>query len=135
MFFHVAKPVWVIQYCFCLENSSTILRCLLITTQTNIVTYKVTYQVFLILDRPNGMNFTRGRDKLMFSLNALKISIWIQLFVAISELSGEVQTSRMIERNKKRTNWFVEEILNTLSNRLYDLFTSVKSLSEIWEAF
>ncbi len=40
------------------------------------------------------------------------------------------------ERNKHEEDEVVRKghILNTLSNRLYDLFTSMKSPNEIWEA-
>ncbi|KAK3006443.1 hypothetical protein RJ639_017438 [Escallonia herrerae] len=99
------------------------------------------------LDRFDGNNYARWKDKMMFLLTALRIS-----YILDPELSPpprELRTSaegvhpdaEEFERVKKERKKREEDellcrghILNGLSDRLYDLFTKIKSARDIWSA-
>lgn len=94
-------------------------------------------QEFVKLDRFDGTNFMRWKDKMMFLLTALKISYILDpnlpdLPAATSEDTDQVKK----DRTKREEDELLcrGHILNNLSDRLYDLFTSVKSAKEIWNA-
>ena len=79
--------------------------------------------------------FTCWKDKLMFLLTALKIAY------VLDPSYQNFLNHRDIDQVKAECNKHEEDevvrkghILNTLSNCLYDLFTSMKSPNEIWEA-
>ena len=90
------------------------------------------------LDRFDGTNFTRWQDKMKFLLTMLKV------YYVLDEKNHppmppieEGGTDEQRAARKKR----VEDelvcrghILNTLSDRLYDLFTTTTSLLEIWNS-
>ncbi|KAK3011183.1 hypothetical protein RJ639_011462 [Escallonia herrerae] len=99
------------------------------------------------LDRFDGNNYARWKDKMMFLLTALRIS-----YILDPELSPPPEESRTstegvppdakeIERVKKERKKREEDellcrghILNGLSDHLYDLFTKIKSAHDIWSA-
>ena len=94
-------------------------------------------QEFVKLDRFDGTNFMRWKDKMMFLLTVLKISYILDpnlpdLPAATSEDIDQVKK----DRTKREEDELLcrGHILNNLSDRLYDLFTSVKSAKEIWNA-
>lgn len=109
-------------------------------------TIKVMNQDMVKLDRFDGNNFARWRDKMMFLLTALKISYILDPNLAPIEdptptFDGGQPSAEAIERvNKEKKKRAEDEllcrghILNTLSDRLYDLFTEMKSAREIWNA-
>jgi len=82
----------------------------------------------------------------MFLLTALKISYILDPSLAPIEdpkptIEGGQPSVKAIERFNKEKKKHEKDgllcrghILNTLSNRLYDLFTEVKSAREIWNA-
>lgn len=109
-------------------------------------TIKVMNQDMVKLNRSDGNNFARWRDKMMFLLTALKISYILDPNLAPIEdpkptFDGGQPSAEAIKRvNKEKKKRAEDEllcrghILNTLSDRLYDLFTEMKSAREIWNA-
>ena len=107
---------------------------------------KVMNQDMVKLDRFDGNNFSRWQDKMMFLLTALKISYILNPNLQPIEdpkpsADGKQPTEEEIEEIKKQKAKREEDevlcrghILNTLSDRLYDLFTRIKSAREIWNA-
>ena len=107
------------------------------STQTSESTYKIMNQEFTKLDRFDGTNYTRWQDKIMFLLTTLKIAYVLDPDVEPIPAPANNDTAELIAKRKKREEDEVVcsgHILNTLSDRLYDLFTSVKSPREIWTA-
>ncbi|XP_020242811.1 uncharacterized protein LOC109821027 [Asparagus officinalis] len=105
---------------------------------------KVMNQDMVKLDRFDGNNFSRWQDKMMFLLTALEISYILNPNLQPIEdpkpsADGKQPTEEEIEEIKKQKAKREEDevlcrghILNTLSDRLYDLFTRIKSAREIW---
>ena len=94
-------------------------------------------QAFVKLDRFDGTNFTRWKGKMMFLLTALKISYILN--PALTDLSPpnsdeDEQTKKDRSKCKEDELLCRGHILNNLSDRLYDLFTSIKTAKEIWSA-
>ncbi|XP_071914027.1 uncharacterized protein [Coffea arabica] len=89
------------------------------------------------LDRFDGTNFTRWKDKLLFLLMELGVAyLLVDNLPKIPEPSDgesdEIKASRKKrEENEVRYSRF---ILNALPDRLYDLLRSLKSPQEIWKA-
>ena len=89
------------------------------------------------LDRFDGTNFSWWKDKMKFLLTTLKffyvLDSNLMHFLTVSDEDTD-------EIKAQRKKWEEDElicrghILNTLSDRLYDLYTSMKSSSEIWNA-
>lgn len=99
--------------------------------------FKVMNQDFMKLDRFDGTNFTRWKDKMLFLLTALKISYVLEpnLSKIPAPTPDESETVKA-ERNQHEEDELLcrGHILNTLYDRLYNLFTSVKSPREIWNS-
>ncbi|GAV76636.1 hypothetical protein CFOL_v3_20109 [Cephalotus follicularis] len=98
------------------------------------------------LDRFDGNNFARWQDKMIFLLTALTIYYILDpdLLPIEEPVPNDDGTQpsaeaidKVIKEKKKRAE---DELLcrghipNTLSDRLYDLFTEMKSAREIWTA-
>ena len=99
--------------------------------------YKVMNQDFVKLDRFNGTNYTRWKDKMIFLLTALKIVYVLdpnlpEISVGTPDDSDQVKADRV--KREEDELLCRGHILNTLSDRLYDLFASIKSPIEIWNA-
>uniref|UniRef100_A0A2N9FEG2 Zinc finger, CCHC-type n=1 Tax=Fagus sylvatica TaxID=28930 RepID=A0A2N9FEG2_FAGSY len=106
-------------------------------SKSEMMTFKMMNQDFMKLDRFDGTNFTLWKDKLMFLLTALKIAYVLDLNLSkLSEPIDNYSDQLKAECKKRKEDKVVckGHILNTLSDRLYDLFTSMKSPKEIWEA-
>ncbi|XP_019263214.1 PREDICTED: uncharacterized protein LOC109240977 [Nicotiana attenuata] len=94
------------------------------------------FEVFK-LDRFDGSNFTRWKDKLLFFLTKLGISYLLSSdLTAMPEPTAQDSDETKAARKKReddevRCRGF---ILNSLSDRLYDLFRPHKSPQEIWKA-
>ncbi|KAJ4979583.1 hypothetical protein NE237_010363 [Protea cynaroides] len=89
------------------------------------------------LDHFDGINFSRWMDKLMFMLTALKIAYVLDPILKDLPESKDDDSNQLKAEQKKRVDDEVlckGHILNTLSDRLYDLFTNVQSPKEIWKA-
>ena len=89
------------------------------------------------LNRFDETNFPRWKDKMKFLLTALKLFYVLdQNLIPFPTMSDE-DTNEIKTQIKKRDEDELicrGHILNTLSNRLYDLYTSMKSSREIWNA-
>ena len=99
--------------------------------------YKAMNQDFVKLDRFNGTNYTRWKDKMIFLLTTLKIVYVLdpnmpEISAATLDDSDQVKADRV--KREEDELLCRGHILNTLSDRLYDLFASIKSLREIWSA-
>ena len=104
-------------------------------SESEMATFKMMNQDFVKLDRFDGTNFTHWKDKLMFLLTALKIAYVLDPnLLKLLDLTDSDQLK--VECKKREEDEVVcrEHILNTLSDRMYDLFTSMKSPKKIWEA-
>ena len=89
------------------------------------------------LDCFDGTNFSRWKDKMKFLLTALKLFYVLDPNLMPFPTTSDEETDEIKAQRKKREEdelicrW---HILNTLSDRLYDLYTSMKSPMEIWNA-
>uniref|UniRef100_A0A2N9FAK9 Zinc finger, CCHC-type n=1 Tax=Fagus sylvatica TaxID=28930 RepID=A0A2N9FAK9_FAGSY len=100
-------------------------------------TFEMMNQDFVKQDKFDGTNFTRWKDKLMFLLTTLKIVYILDPNLSKLLEPTDEDTDQVKGERKKREEGEVVckgHILNTLSNRLYDLFALMKSPKEIWEA-
>ncbi|XP_072066951.1 uncharacterized protein [Arachis hypogaea] len=97
-------------------------------------------QEFVKLDRFDGTNFNRWKDKMMFLLSVLKLAYVIDPkttpIVDAAENVTPEEKEKIVQLKKKRdedTFACRGHILNTLSDRLYDLYMSIQSPLEIWK--
>ncbi|OIT08630.1 hypothetical protein A4A49_62909, partial [Nicotiana attenuata] len=89
------------------------------------------------LDRFDGSNFTRWKDKMIFLLTALKIFYVLDpQFPTLPEPTVEDSDEVKATRKKREDDELLcrGHILNTLTNRLYDLYQNLKSPRKIWTA-
>jgi hypothetical protein len=94
-------------------------------------------QDFVKLDKFDGTNFTHWQDKMKFLLIALKIFCVLDPSLnSLPDPTPEDTDVVKAERKKREDDELVckGHILNTLFDRLYDLFTAIESLREIWNA-
>ena len=106
-------------------------------SESEMATFKMMNQDFVKLDRFDRTNFTHWKDKLMFLLTALKIAYVLDPNLSKLPEPTDNDSDQLKAEHKKHEEDEVAwrgHILNTLSDRLYDLFTSMKSSKEIWEA-
>uniref|UniRef100_A0A2N9JAE7 CCHC-type domain-containing protein n=1 Tax=Fagus sylvatica TaxID=28930 RepID=A0A2N9JAE7_FAGSY len=99
--------------------------------------YKMMNQDFVKLDKFDGSNFIRWQDKMKFLLTALKIFYVLDPNLQpISDPTPQDTEQLKQQRIKREEDELVcrGHILNTLSDRLYDLFTTMTSPKEIWKA-
>jgi len=104
---------------------------------SNVTSFKVMNQDSVKLDRFDGTNFTRWQDKMKFLLTALKIFFVLNPSLnPLSEPTPEDTDAIKAKRKKREEDELVciGHILNTLSDRLYDLFTAIESPREIRNA-
>ena len=97
----------------------------------------VVSQEFLKLDRFDGTNFVRWKDKMMFLLTVLKIFYILDLNLSEIPAPKDEDTEQVKADRKKCEEdelLYRGHILNNMSDRLYDLFTSIKSAKEIWNS-
>lgn len=104
---------------------------------TSTGTFAMMNQDFVKLDRFNGTNFARWQDKMTFFLTTLKIFYVLDPTLQPIPEPSEKDTEQIITSRKKREEDELVcggHILNSLSDRLYDLYTPIKSPREIWTA-
>ncbi|XP_075076652.1 uncharacterized protein LOC142163280 [Nicotiana tabacum] len=92
---------------------------------------------FIKLDRFDGTNFTRWRDKMTFLLSALNIYYVLDSALPPMPKPTTEDSDVVKEERKKREHDELlcrDHILNTLTDRLYDLYCNLKSPREIWTA-
>ena len=89
------------------------------------------------LNHFDGTNFSRWKDKMKFLLTALKLFYVMDpnlmpFPTASDEATDEIKAQR--KRHEEDELICRGHILNTLSDRLYDLYTSMNSPKKIWNA-
>ncbi|KAH9717746.1 hypothetical protein KPL71_021946 [Citrus sinensis] len=89
------------------------------------------------LDRFDGTNFTRWKGKLFFLLTVLKVAYVLEPKLELFPEPREDDTEVVKAARKRREDdelmcW--GHILNMLSDRLYDIYNSMASPVEIWNA-
>ena len=89
------------------------------------------------LNHFDGTNFSRWKDKMKFLLTALKLFYVMDpnlmpFPTASDEAIDEIRAQR--KRHEEDELICRGHILNTLSDRLYDLYTSMNSPKKIWNA-
>ena len=104
---------------------------------SDVSTLKMLNHELMKLDCFDETNFSRWKDKMKFLLTALKLFYVLDLNLMHFPPTSDEDTDEIKAQRKKREEdelicrWHT---LNTLSNRLYDLYTSMKSSKEIWNA-
>uniref|UniRef100_A0A2N9IZW8 Reverse transcriptase Ty1/copia-type domain-containing protein n=1 Tax=Fagus sylvatica TaxID=28930 RepID=A0A2N9IZW8_FAGSY len=99
--------------------------------------YKMMNKDFVKLDKFDGSNFIRWQDKMKFLLTALKIFYVLDPNLQPIPDSTLEDTEQLKQQRIKREEDELVcrgHILNTLSDRLYDLYTTMTSPKEIWKA-
>ena len=87
------------------------------------------------LDHFDGTNFSQWKDKMKLLLTALKFFYVLDPnFMHFPTTSDENTNEIKAQRKKREEDELICRgyILNTLSDCLYDLYTSMKSPKEIW---
>ena len=98
--------------------------------------FKFNLEVFK-LDRFDGTNFTRWKDKLFFLLTELGVAYLLSRNLSTIPEPSDKDDEETIATRKKRKEDEVRcrgYILNSLSDRLYNLFRTINSPQEIWSA-
>ena len=89
------------------------------------------------LDRFDETNFSWWKNKMKFLLTALKLFYVLDPNLMFFPTASDEDTDEIKAQRKKREEDELicrGHILNTLSDHLYDLYTSMKSSKEIWNA-
>ena len=98
--------------------------------------FKFNPEVFK-LDHFDGTNFTRWKDKLLFLLTELGVAYLLSRNLSTILEPSEKDDEETIATRKKCKEDEVRRrgyILNSMSDRLYDLFRTINSPQEIWSA-
>jgi hypothetical protein len=97
---------------------------------------KVAKNVKIQLDRFHGTNYTRWMDKMIFLLTSLKIYYILDPNLSALPETQEDESVTMTVKVKREEDEVLcrGHILNTLTSRLYDIFSKLKSSKEIWAA-
>lgn len=98
---------------------------------------KIINQDVYKLDKFDGSNFTRWKDKMRFMLTVLNVIYVLDpKLEPIREPSDKDSDNIVADRKKREEDELVcrGHILGTLSDRLYDLYAHIQSPKEIWEA-
>ncbi|KAH1046472.1 hypothetical protein J1N35_037256 [Gossypium stocksii] len=97
--------------------------------------FKVMNQEFMKLDRFDGSNFNRWKDKILFLLTVLNVAYFLNPNLQVMDANSK-EIAKVVELKKRKEDNFTcrGHILNTLSYRLYDLYMSMQSPVEIWKA-
>ena len=102
---------------------------------SNVSALKMLNHELVKLDRFDGTNFSRWKDKMKFLLTTLNLFYVLDLnLMPFPPASDEDTDEIKAQRKKPEEDELIcrGHILNTLLNRLYDLYTSMKSPKEIW---
>ena len=79
----------------------------------------------------DGSNFTRWKDKMTFLLTTLKVFYVLNEDLAVIPGPTPDESEDIKKERKKREE---DDILNSLTDCLYDLYSNLKSPKEIWTA-
>ncbi|XP_071928092.1 uncharacterized protein [Coffea arabica] len=96
--------------------------------------FKVMNQDFVKLDRFDGTNFSRWKDKMMFFLMALKIAYVLDPSLPEIPVPKDDDSDEVKAQCKKHADDELlcrGHIMNTLSDHLYDLYTAIHDLQVI----
>ncbi|KAH1074188.1 hypothetical protein J1N35_026516 [Gossypium stocksii] len=103
--------------------------------------FKVMNQEFVKLDRFDGSNFNRWKDKMLFLFIVLNVAYVLDPNLQAMEdpapnaNSEEIAKVAELKKKHEEDNFTCRgHILNTWSDRLYDLYMSMQSPVEIWKA-
>lgn len=117
--------------------SNSLIVSQIMATDVSLSSINVMNQDLVKLDCFDQTNITCWQDKLIFLLAALKIFSVLDLDLApIPEPQDDDSEELNVERKKGKDGelLFPGHILNTLSNRLYDLYIDNQSTTKIWKA-
>ncbi|KAL0352092.1 UNVERIFIED_CONTAM: hypothetical protein Scaly_1597900 [Sesamum calycinum] len=97
---------------------------------------KMVNQEFVKLNYFDGTNYPRWKDKMMFLLTFLKIAYVLDVnHPATKPQEGDGDQIRAARAKRGEDELLCRgHILNRLSDRLFDLYSSIKSPLEIWNA-
>ena len=98
---------------------------------------KIINQDVYKLDKFDGSNFTRWKDKMRFMLTVLNVIYVLNpKLEPIREPSDKDSDKIVADRKKHEEDELVcrGHILGTLSDRVYDMYAHIQSPKEIWEA-
>ena len=104
---------------------------------SDVLALKMLNHELVKLDRFDGTNFSQWKDKMKFLLTALKLFYVLDSNLMPFPPTSDEDTDEIKAQRKKREEDELickGHILNTLSDRFYDLYTSMKSPNEIWNA-
>ena len=101
---------------------------------SDISTLKMLNHELVKLDRFDETNFSRWKDKMKFLLTALKLFYVLDPKLMPFPIASDEDTDEIkVQRKKQEEDELIckGHILNTLSDCLYDLYTSMKSPNDI----
>ena len=104
---------------------------------SDVLALKMLNHELVKLDRFDGTNFSRWKDKMKFLLTTLKLFYVLDPnLMSFPTVSNEDTDEIKAQRKKQEEDELIcrGHILNTLFDHLYDLYTSMKSPKEIWNA-
>ena len=102
---------------------------------SDVSTLKMLNHELMKLDCFDETNFSRWKDKMKFLLTTLKLFYVLDPnLMSFPTVSNEDTDEIKAQRKKQEEDELIcrGHILNTLSDRLYDLYTSMNSPKEIW---
>ena len=103
---------------------------------SDVTTLKMLNHELVKLDCFDGTNFSWWKDKMKFLLTALKLFYVLDLNLMPFPTTSDEDSDEIKTQRKKREEEKLicrGHILNTLSEQLYDLYTSMKSPKEIFK--
>nr|KAJ0210575.1 hypothetical protein LSAT_V11C400180890 [Lactuca sativa] len=90
-------------------------------------------QEFFKLNRFDGQNYTRWADKVKFMLHVLKLAYVLDPKPTPIPVDPIPEVGKTVDPMSDELR--VGHIKNSLSDRLYDLYESVKDLRELWSVW
>ncbi|KAL1151234.1 hypothetical protein V6Z11_A09G028100 [Gossypium hirsutum] len=103
--------------------------------------FKAMNQEFVKLNQFDGLNFNYWKDKMLFLLTILIVAYVLDLNLQVVEdpapnaNSEEIRKVPELKKKREEDNFTCRgHVLNTLFDRLYDLYMSMQSPVEIWKA-
>ncbi|KAL5712633.1 hypothetical protein ACHQM5_014784 [Ranunculus cassubicifolius] len=99
--------------------------------------FKMMNQDVWKFDKFDGTNFNRWREKMWFLLTILNVAYVLDPSLQPLPEATENDTEKMIADRKKREEDELicrGHILNALADRLFDLYSLIKTPTEIWNA-
>ena len=104
---------------------------------SDVLALKMLNHELVKLDHFDGTNFSQWKDKMKLLLTTLKFFYVLDSNLMSFRIASDEDTNEIkVRRKKQEEDEFIcrGHILNTLSDRLYGLYTSLKSPKEILNA-